>query len=85
MPARAVWRAVVTSGPNTLALSWKSDTPIPSLAALNRTSPAARFLPAIPMIAWLTAFSTCFSALVMMHALPGAPIESHWSTSTPMP
>ena len=34
IPARAVFSAWVTSGPNMLALSWKSDAPMPLLAAL---------------------------------------------------
>ena len=68
-----------------LALSWNGEAPIPSLTALKRTSPAARVPAAICVIAWLTADSTCFSALVITQALAGAPRETHWSTSTPMP
>ena len=77
--------ACVTSGPNKLALSWKSDTLIPSFLASKSTSPAASVPPAMPTIASLTASSTFFSALVMMQAFPGAPMDVHWSTSTPIP
>jgi hypothetical protein len=83
--ARAESSDAWTSGPNRLALSWNGEAPIPSLAALKSWSPGVKLPAANARIAWLTADSRCFSALVMMQALAGAPSDSHWSTSTPMP
>src|SRR5664279_516355 len=55
------WRSAGTVAP------WKSETPIPSLAALKMLLPALAELSAMPLSAASTALLRCFSALVTMH------------------
>ena len=66
-----------------LALSWKSEMPMPSFAAFQRLSPPL----AVPAAIWLDRRLDGVLELLLGardDALGGSGYESHWSTSTPM-